>query len=592
MSDLYKKYGSYPLYGKRILHVLSPVRWKGNRFQPEMDSNWKVMEDTIEFLPMCHHYILVPGKFKQGNNHKMFNNSALSKDHPYYNSENVTFIPFPYPQSVLSNRIGIDSSTFKRIFDGRVQFEFRPNEFCSLRLCDIDIDFIFCHQPELLSDVLWSLMSLRYGMNNTDGINFFHWIDCPESSPAAMFPPTFFRHMEAVNLAQKSFVHGKASLEYWKKNWEGKKEHVVGLNEHIIKDKLFYMPLKANDLPQIDGGLWNKTGRPIAFNHRWNATTGRNILPEYMKGLSPEYVVYSTDKKITQPFSGFSPVSQGDLDDFEETDEFLEGIEKAKGEWEAGRFKYAYEGLEKNKDKLESPELYADFLRNCYASVGIIKGYGTWNLSVQDPIKLGTPTLVYDTPMMRDVLGSEYPFYFKTKDEFQKLLQNLPEKFEYPLRDFKKEFRENLHVALLKSRNVTKFHDQEGIYGRPWLYFMSQGLTYKKDMLYQTHQSLIDSQGSNSWETIRRWVMQYGIKDDPTSMFTKLHIPDDATQAHKLLEEYLKDDKHKRPYNQIEKWSTGKDSKDKLITHKNSPSRVRRQTGLSDLSSHFGGDKS
>ena len=151
---------------------------------------------------------------------------------------------------------------------------------------------------------------------------------------------------------------------------------------------------------------------------------------------------------------------------------------------------------------------------------------------------------------------------------------------------------ENLHVALLKSRNVTKFHDTEGIYGRPWLYFMSQGLTYKKDMLYQTHQSLIDSQGSNSWETIRRWVMQYGIKDDPTSMFTKLHIPDDATQAHKLLEEYLKDDKHKRPYNQIEKWSAGKDSKDKLITHKNSPSKVRRQTGLSDLSSHFGGDKS
>ena len=66
-------------------------------------------------------------------------------------------------------------------------------------------------------------------------------------------------------------------------------------------------------------------------------------------------------------------------------------------------------------------------------------------------------------------------------------------------------------------------------------------------MLYQTHQSLIDSQGSNSWETIRRWVMQYGIKDDPTSMFTKLHIPDDATQAHKLLEEYLTEDKHKRP---------------------------------------------
>ena len=588
MSDLLKKYGDYPLYGRRILHVLSPVRWKGNRFQPELDSNWKVMEDTIEFLPMCHHYILVPGRFKPGNNHKIYLHSILSKDHPYMNSENVTLIPYPYAQSVLSNRIDIGQSTFKRVFDGRVEFEYRPNQFMSFRMCDIDIDFIFCHQPELLSNVLWSLMSLRYGMNNTDGINFFHWVDCPESSPAELFPPTFFRHMEAVNLAQKSFVHSEASLEYWKKNWKGKKDHVVGLNEEIIKNKLTYMPLKAKELPKVDGGLWNKKGKPIAYNHRWNETTGRSILPNYMEGLPSEYVIYSTDKKITQPFSGFSPVSQGDLDDFGEKDEFLEGVEKEKGEWESGRFKYAYEGLEKNKDVLNSQELYADFLRNCYASVCIIKGYGTWNMSVQDPINLKTPTLVYDTPMMREVLGHEYPFYFKTKDEFQTMMQSLPERFEYPLRDYKKDFKENLHVSLLKSRNVTKENKTEGMYGRLWLYFMSEGLTYKKDMLFQTHRDLIDSQGSNSWETIRRWVMQHGVKDDPTSMFTKLHIPDDATEAHKLLEEWKKDKSHKRPLHQIEKWSAGRGSDGKLITHKNSPSKVKRDTGLNDLSSYFG----
>ena len=73
---------------------------------------------------------------------------------------------------------------------------------------------------------------------------------------------------------------------------------------------------------------WNKKGKPIAYNHRWNETTGRSILPNYMEGLPSEYVIYSTDKKITQPFSGFSPVSQGDLDDFGEKDEFLEGVEK------------------------------------------------------------------------------------------------------------------------------------------------------------------------------------------------------------------------------------------------------------------------
>ena len=93
MNDLLKKYGDYPLYGRRILHVLSPVRWKGNSFEPELESNWKVRHDTIDFLPMCHHYILVPGRFKPGNNNKIYLHSILSKDHPYMNSENITLIP-------------------------------------------------------------------------------------------------------------------------------------------------------------------------------------------------------------------------------------------------------------------------------------------------------------------------------------------------------------------------------------------------------------------------------------------------------------------------------------------------------------------
>ena len=104
---------------------------------------------------------------------------------------------------------------------------------------------------------------------------------------------------------------------------------------------------------------------------------------------------------------------------------------------------------------------------------------------------------------------------------------------------------------MLQSRNHTKFHDQEGMFGGPWLYFMSQGLTYKKDLLYQTHKSLVDGQGSNSWETIRRWVKQWGVKDDPNSRYTKLHIPDDAHEAHRRLNEYLKDDTHQVPLSQF-----------------------------------------
>ena len=57
-------------------------------------------------------------------------------------------------------------------------------------------------------------------MNNTDGIVFFHWVDCPASAPAGLFPPTLFRHMEAVDWSTKAFVHGSASLKYWKQNWK------------------------------------------------------------------------------------------------------------------------------------------------------------------------------------------------------------------------------------------------------------------------------------------------------------------------------------------------------------------------------------
>ena len=31
MSELFEKYGKVPIFGKRILHVASPVRWKGSK---------------------------------------------------------------------------------------------------------------------------------------------------------------------------------------------------------------------------------------------------------------------------------------------------------------------------------------------------------------------------------------------------------------------------------------------------------------------------------------------------------------------------------------------------------------------------------
>ena len=48
------------LYGRRILHVMSPVRWRSTKFMHQADSNYKVMMKTIKWLPDCHHFVLVP----------------------------------------------------------------------------------------------------------------------------------------------------------------------------------------------------------------------------------------------------------------------------------------------------------------------------------------------------------------------------------------------------------------------------------------------------------------------------------------------------------------------------------------------------
>ena len=90
----------HPLYGRRILHVMSPVRWRSTKFMHQADSNYKVMMKTIKWLPMCHHYVLVPQ-----------NNTIPPM------GDNVTLIPFPYAGSVLFNRGFFDSKALLKSFD-------------------------------------------------------------------------------------------------------------------------------------------------------------------------------------------------------------------------------------------------------------------------------------------------------------------------------------------------------------------------------------------------------------------------------------------------------------------------------------------
>ena len=63
--------------------------------------------------------------------------------------ENVTFIKYSFSRDLLLNRSYFDGVTFRNLFDFRY----------------MDFDFVFCHQPEMLYNILVSFGDKRYGQN-------------------------------------------------------------------------------------------------------------------------------------------------------------------------------------------------------------------------------------------------------------------------------------------------------------------------------------------------------------------------------------------------------------------------------------------
>ncbi len=242
------------LDGLRILHVLSPVKWDGATFIADADSNWKVAEKTINFLPNCHHYILVPPKH------------TISLNQP-----NITFIPYDYPKSVQLNR---------GIFDYRnVKFDFTRN----------DIDFVFTHQPEVAFNIQQWLHTNRY-YEDVAYFGFYHWIDCNKSRGSKTGCPSFYmRQLEAMHVVDANFIHSELSMDYLKSNFGE-------LDVTKLIQKTFHMPLSSKiDIEPEDFELPNK--KILLFNHRWNKSSGIDKLVEYSETLSDEYIIWVTDDR-------------------------------------------------------------------------------------------------------------------------------------------------------------------------------------------------------------------------------------------------------------------------------------------------------
>lgn len=244
------------LEGLRFFHFLSPVRWQGNTYRSDVCSNHKVAEKVIELFPLCHHYIAVP------------------KKHLIEKRENITFINYDYPRSVLLNR---------GIFDHRY-FDFNFD--------DCDIDFIFNHQPECTFGIKSWLDSKRY--NHRVGIaSAYHWIDC-DASRNPVSPPSLYRQFEAAMLSNYILFHSKTSYEYFLNC------NQFNLKSNINESKIRYLPFssKINNNKEEQFEIPNK--KIVVFNHRWNTSTGVDNAEKFITKFlenNDDYIFWFTDDK-------------------------------------------------------------------------------------------------------------------------------------------------------------------------------------------------------------------------------------------------------------------------------------------------------
>ena len=224
---------------------------------------------------------------------------------------------------------------------------------------------------------------------------------------------------------------------------------------------------------------------PFFFLSRYSHCLYGELLQNSQETILDDYLVWVTDKNAKHPTAGKPAPSW----------RHIQSLTR-------GQYKY--------------------LLENAYAGLSFVDKYATWNLSIQDCLSVNLPTLVFEHPVLKPVIGDEsYPYYFDSKKQFLEKLSLIKEDFTWELPDHDKVFRETLISDMIDSLPRVK---REPGSGREWLYHILKGNSYKKNLLFNSHPNLF---ASNVWEGLRLWCLQQGVQDDPHSTFTKLSVPDD-----------------------------------------------------------------
>jgi hypothetical protein len=138
---------------------------------------------------------------------------------------------------------------------------------------------------------------------------------------------------------------------------------------------------------------------------------------------------------------------------------------------------------------------------------------------------------------MTEILGDDYPFFFKTKEEFLGLLDKVEDykdkDFKWDIPDYDEIFKNNL-ISSMEECIVGDLNSPKD--ATRWIHCILNGYQHKQEITNQVQPNM----GLNSvWQYIRRWLLVNGVVDDPNCEITKYSIPDDCVDKLKSLTDGL-----------------------------------------------------
>ena len=212
----------------------------------------------------------------------------------------------------------------------------------------------------------------------------------------------------------------------------------------------------------------------IVFNNRWNKTMGIDKLKSYLNKIDlSDYILWFTDLKCD-----------------------LEGPNIIK--------------------KSLSFKQYNYLISKCHCCICFMDSYAVWSLAAQDSFKFNKPTLCYEHPVIRSILGNEYPYFFKNSYEFENQLKNAKD-IELKIPDFHSIFINNLYHNMEKFLN--KWKDRDSKYKDLIINEIKNGLQYKREILNKIRPNI---KFSGADAPLRRVLLNNpNIKDDITSRIPK-----------------------------------------------------------------------